>query len=73
MILSDESQINATNEDGQTALHTAAGYGNDPDLITMLLRKGARWDILDKVRANVNVTQLLVVRLLVHVNVPLLV
>ena len=47
--LEDVVDINERNVQHQTALHTAAGHCSNPEIALMLLRKGACWDILDKV------------------------
>ena len=47
--MKDVADINEINQDGETALHTAAGYCNNPEIIFSLLNEGASWNAMDKV------------------------
>ncbi|XP_065843804.1 cyclin-dependent kinase 4 inhibitor C-like [Oscarella lobularis] len=46
--LKDVADINETNKDGETALHVAAGYCDDAEILCLLLREGASWNAMDK-------------------------
>ncbi|XP_065844138.1 26S proteasome non-ATPase regulatory subunit 10-like [Oscarella lobularis] len=46
--LKDVAGISEINQDGETALHTASGYGDNPEIILLLLREGAFWNAMDK-------------------------
>ena len=50
--MKDVAGISEINQDGETALHTASGYGDNPEIILLLLREGAFWNAMDKVNTS---------------------
>eukprot|EP00118_Oscarella_pearsei_P021922 m.249626 g.249626 ORF g.249626 m.249626 type:complete len:1164 (+) comp40306_c0_seq20:82-3573(+) len=45
--LKDITDINERDKKNQTALHTAAGYAENPEIVRILLQNGASWDVFD--------------------------